>query len=145
MLWDIHVNNSEERIPMSNMASGVYGVDVQGDVQHDVDLHVDTHKVTSMDREHAIFPLPREGVKTTIVDYIRTTFQIRQVNYLKKVTADFSQIHFINNTAIMAWLVFHVMWYIPGYSKMMHTKARLSMEAMVTDVVERNLLPDKGF
>ena len=40
----------------------------------------------------------------------------------------------------MAWLVFHVMWYIPGYSKMMHTKARLSMEAMVTDVEERNLL-----
>ena len=100
--------------------------------------------VTSMNKEHAIFPLLREGVNTTIVDYIWTTYQIRQVNYLKQVTADFSQIHFIHNTAIKAWLVFHVMWYIPGYSKLMHTKARLSMEAMVTDVEERNLLPD-GF
>ena len=44
----------------------------------------------------------------------------------------------------MAWLVFHVMWYIPGYSKLILTKARLSMEALFTDVEERNLLPD-GF
>ena len=30
---------------MSNMESGVYRVDRQGDVQHDVDLHVDTHSL----------------------------------------------------------------------------------------------------
>ena len=36
------------------------------------------------------------------------------------------------------------MGYIPGYSKLTLNKARVSVEAMVTDVEERNLLPD-GF
>ena len=121
-------------MPISNMASGVYGVDVQGDVQHDVDLHVDTHKVTSMDREHAIFPLPREGVKTTIVDYIRTTYQTRQVNYLKQVTAGFSQIHNINHI-VANYTKVGIKVNVPGvnhgYSKVTSTKARLSKEALV--------------
>ena len=96
--------------------------------------------VTNQDQEHATFPLPREGDKTTIVDYNWTTYQIRQVNYLKQVTAGFSQIHNINhiiaNHTKVGFKV-NVPGVNHGYSKVTSTKARLSKEALVNDVDKR--------